>query len=86
MSALWGRFSTWILGALAVLAAVAGVYLKGRSAGKQVEQAKEMKEDLAAERAKSETIQEVHDVQTEVARLPADAVRERLRDKWTRDS
>lgn len=85
IAALWSRFYAWILGALAVLATVAGVYLRGRSAGKKVEQARELKEDLAAERARAETMKEVHDVQTEVARLPDDAVRERLR-KWTRDN
>jgi uncharacterized membrane-anchored protein YhcB (DUF1043 family) len=85
ISALWARFSTWILGALAVVAAVAGVYLKGRSAGKQVEQQKETARELAQERAKAETIQEAQHVQTEVARLPDDAVRERLRNKWQRD-
>jgi uncharacterized membrane-anchored protein YhcB (DUF1043 family) len=85
LAVLWGRFSSWIIGALALLAAVAGVYLRGRSAGKQFEQQKELKEDLAEERARAETIQEVSDVQTEVARLPAGDVHERLRDKWTRD-
>lgn len=85
IAALWTRFSTWVLGALALLAAVAGVYLRGRSAGKQVEQQKATRRELAQERAKAETIQEVSSVQTEVARLPDDAVRERLRDKWQRD-
>jgi uncharacterized membrane-anchored protein YhcB (DUF1043 family) len=85
IAALWTRFSTWILAALAVLAAVAGVYLKGRSAGKKVEQQKATERTLEQERARAETIQEVHDVQTEVARLPDDAVRERLRREWQRD-
>jgi hypothetical protein len=85
IAALWARFSTWIIGALGLLAAVAAVYLKGRSAGKKVEQAKEAQEDLAAERARGETIQEANDVHAEVGRLPADAVRERLRNEWQRD-
>jgi uncharacterized membrane-anchored protein YhcB (DUF1043 family) len=84
IAGIWSRFSTWILGALAVLAAVAGVYLKGRSAGRQVEQKKATARELEQERARAETIQEVSNVQTEVARLPDDAVRERL-SKWTRD-
>jgi uncharacterized membrane-anchored protein YhcB (DUF1043 family) len=84
IAALWGRFYGWILGALAVLAAVTGVYLRGRSAGKQVEQQKETQRELAQERAKAETIKEVHHVQTEVARLPDADVRQRLQ-KWTRD-
>lgn len=85
IAGLWGRFYGWALGALAVLAAIAAVYLRGRSAGKQVEQQKATKREVAQERARTETIQEVHDVQTEVARLPDDAVRERLRQSWTRD-
>jgi hypothetical protein len=84
IAALWSRFYGWALGALAVLAAVAGVYLKGRSAGRQVEQKKATARELEQERARAETIQEVSNVQTEVARLPDDAVRERL-SKWTRD-
>lgn len=84
IAALWSRFSTWILGALAVLATIAGIYLRGRSAGKRVEQQKETQRELAQERAKAEKIQEVHDVQNEVARLPDDALDDRLR-RWTRD-
>lgn len=85
IAGLWSRFSTWILGALAVLATVAGIYLRGRASGKQVEQQKGTQRELAQERARAETIKEVHDVQTEVARLPDDAVRERLRNEWQRD-
>lgn len=84
IAALWSRFYAWVLGALAVLAAVAGVYLRGRSAGKQVEQKKATARELAQERARAETIQEVSSVQTEVARLPDDAVDDGLRE-WTRD-
>jgi hypothetical protein len=83
--ALWARFYGWILGTAAVLAAVAGVYLKGRSAGKQVEQQKATQRELADERARANTIQEANDVSAEVNRMPADAVRDRLRDQWTRD-
>jgi outer membrane murein-binding lipoprotein Lpp len=85
IAGLWSRFYGWILGALAVLAAVAGVYLRGRSSGKKVEQSKATKRELAAERARAQTIQEASDAQVEVSRLPDDAVRERLRDKWQRD-
>lgn len=84
IAGLWARFSTWIIGALAVLAAVAGVYLRGRSAGKQVEQKKATAREIEQERARAETIQEVSSVQTEVARLPDDAVDDGLRE-WTRN-
>jgi Flp pilus assembly protein TadB len=85
LTALGRRAYGWILGALAVLAAVAGVYLKGRIAGKRVERQKSAARELEQERAKAETIKEVHDVQTEVTRLPDNAVRERLRNEWQRD-
>lgn len=75
----------WLLGAVAVAATVVGIYLRGRSAGKKVEQAKAIEQDLAEERAQSETLREASDVQIEVSRLPAADVRQRLRDKWTRD-
>lgn len=82
---LTGRLYGWLLGALAALATLAGIYLKGRSAGRTVEQTKATERDLETERAKAETIQEVSDVQIEVSRLPVDAVRERLRERWSRD-
>jgi hypothetical protein len=85
ITALWSRFYGWVLGAVAVLAAVAGVYLKGRSAGKRVEQQRTVARDLEQERARAETIREVHNVQAENARLPDAAVRERLRNEWQRD-
>jgi Flp pilus assembly protein TadB len=84
IAGLWARFYAWILGALAIVAAAVGVYLKGRSAGKQVEQKKAAARELEQERAKAETIQEVRNVQTEVARLPDVDVRQRLQ-KWIRD-
>jgi F0F1-type ATP synthase membrane subunit b/b' len=84
IAAIWGRFSTWIIAALGVLAAVAGVYFKGRSAGKEVEREKVIKRDIAEAKAHAETIHEVTDVQSNVVRLPDSDVRQRLRDKWTR--
>ena len=86
MIQLGNKLYGWVLGALAVLGTVAGVYLRGRAAGKQSEQAKETQRDLATEREKAQTIQEANDAQTEVSRLPADAVHQRLRDKWQRDT
>lgn len=85
LTALGRRAYAWLLGALAVLAAIAGIYLRGRSAGKKVEQTKATERELADERVRAETIQEASDAQIDVARLPADDVRQRLRDKWTRD-
>jgi hypothetical protein len=75
----------WLAAAGSALLAVLGVYLKGRSAGKQVEQAKATKKELETERAKAEIVREATNAQVEIDRLPVDDVRERLRDKWQRD-
>lgn len=75
----------WIAAGLAAVAAALGLYFKGRSAGKQVEKAKQVEHDLQAERAKNETLETVNDVTAEVGGMSdADAER-RLRDKYTRD-
>lgn len=79
------RFYAWILGALAVLATVAGIYLRGRSAGKQVEQEKATKRDVAEAREHAEKLREAANVQATVTRLPDADVRERLRSRWQRD-
>jgi uncharacterized membrane-anchored protein YhcB (DUF1043 family) len=81
---LWARFSTWIIAALGIIAAVVTVYLRGRSAGKQVEQEKTAKRDLEEAKEHAETIREVSDVQSNVIRMPSSDVRDRLR-KYTRD-
>lgn len=75
----------WIAAAVAALLAAAGLYFKGRSAGKQVEKAKQVEHDLNAEKAKNETLEKVNEVTVDVGGLSdADAER-RLRDKYTRD-
>lgn len=84
LTALGRKACAWLLAAVAVLAAVVGVYLRGRSAGKNGEQAKVTERELANERARNETIQEASSAQIEISRLPADDVHQRLRDKWTR--
>ena len=84
MIGLWQRFYGWILGAVGVIVAVAGVYFRGRSAGKAVEQKKATQRDLSEAQHHAETIRETVNVEAEVNRLPADDVRERLQ-KWTRD-
>lgn len=75
----------WIAAAVVAVLGAAGIYLKGRSAGKKAEEAKQVQSDLQAEKAKNETLEKVNDVTTEISGLPdADAER-RLRDKYTRD-
>ena len=84
IAAIWARFSKWIIAALGIIAGVVAVYLKGRSAGKEVVRKEVQKRDVAEAKAHAETIREVADAQSNVVRLPDDAVREQLRDKWTR--
>jgi hypothetical protein len=85
IAALWGRFYAYILGAVAAIATILGIYFKGRSAGKAVEQKKATQRDLTEAKEHAETIRETADVESNIIRLPDPAVRERLR-KFTRDN
>lgn len=85
IASLWAKFYGRILGALAVVGMIAGIYFRGRSAGKEVEQKKAVQRDLTEAREHAETIRETSNVEAEISRLPDDAVRERLRQKWQRD-
>jgi stringent starvation protein B len=85
IAGLWARFSTWIVGVAIALAGVAAVYLKGRSTGKQVEQERAAKRDVAEAKEHAEKIREASNVQATVTRLPDTDVHERLRRKWRRD-
>jgi hypothetical protein len=75
----------WIAAAFAALAGAAAIYLKGRSVGKQVEEAKTAKKDLVAEQQKNATLQKVNDVTVEVGGLSDADADKRLRDNYTRD-
>jgi demethoxyubiquinone hydroxylase (CLK1/Coq7/Cat5 family) len=86
IAAIWARFYGWILGAGAALITFAAIYARGRSTGKAIEQKKANQIELTEAHEQAETVREVSNVQAEVSRLPADAVHERLRDKWTRPS
>lgn len=83
---LLARFKGVLLWVAGALVAAAAFYFKGRNAGKQVEQKKATERDLTEAKQHAETIRETSDVQVEVTRLPDDAVRDRLRDKWARDN
>ncbi|CAB3859581.1 hypothetical protein LMG26788_02191 [Achromobacter pulmonis] len=74
---LWG----YVVAALAAVAAVALVYLRGRSAGRADERhdhAEQINEQAAKAR------QEVRNVEDEVARMDDDAVADRLKSDWVR--
>lgn len=77
MSALFGSLLPYIIAAVAALAAFAGAYLKGKSAGKQSEQAKQLRERQEA-RATADQ------VDNDVGAMPPDAARESLK-RWGRE-
>lgn len=79
------RVRAFLLGLLGVFASVLAVYAKGRQAGKKAEEAKALKKDVAAEKAKNETLEDVVEVRDDIGRLSDDSVEQRLRDKYQRD-
>lgn len=74
---LWG----YVVAALAAVAAVALVYLRGRSAGRADER-QERNEQVNEQAAKAR--QEVRNVDDKVARMDDDAVSDRLKSGWVR--
>lgn len=76
MSALLSSLWPYIIAAGAALAAFLGAYLKGRSAGKQSEQAKQLRE-------RQEARDTADEVDSDVGAMPPDAAREALK-KWGR--
>lgn len=75
----------WLVAVGAAILGALGLYVKGRSDAKKVAEAKAVKKDLEAEKAKSETLETVNEVRSDISGLSdADAER-RLRDKYTRD-
>jgi hypothetical protein len=84
-AAIWARGAKLLIALATALLALAAFYLKGRAAGKAVEQKKAVVRDLTEAKQHAETIRETSNVQAEVSRLPDSDVRERLR-KFTRDN
>ncbi|OCZ64290.1 hypothetical protein A9G00_43665 [Achromobacter xylosoxidans] len=76
---LWG----YVVAALAAVAAVVLVYLRGRSAGRADER-HDRAEQINEQATKAR--QEVRNVEDEVARMDDDAVSDRLRSGWVRGS
>lgn len=84
IAAIWARFSKWIIAAGGLLLSFVAFYWRGRKAGKQAAEKEVQKRDAEEAKAHAETIREVADAQSNVVRLPDDAVRERLSERWTR--
>lgn len=76
LSALWSRFSGWIMGAGAILAALGAAWLKGRSDATQRERLRQAEE---ATRAAGVRV----DVENTVAGVD-DPLAELRREGWTR--
>lgn len=81
MSAFVQRLWGYVVAALAAVAAVALVYLRGRSAGRADER-QERNEQVNEQAAKAR--QEVRNVEDEVARMDDDAVSDQLKSDWVR--
>ncbi len=75
----------WLAGAGAIIAAIVGMFFKGRSEGKKAEKAKQAETDLRVERQRNETNKQANEVREDIGRLPDDDVQQRLRDKYSRD-
>lgn len=75
----------WLAGAGALIAAIVGIFVKGRSDGKKLEKAKQVESDLKAQEQRNETNKQVNEVRESVSKLPDDDVQQRLRNKYARD-
>lgn len=75
----------WIAGVLALVAGVVGIYLKGRSSGKEAEVAQQKESDLEAKQKEVDTLSTVNSVASDIARTSDSDVQQRLRDKYSRD-
>ncbi len=76
----------WAWGAaiLALLAGAGGLYGWGRSKGAAKEKEKAQLQRDAATTQRIETIKGAADVQSQVSKMPANAVVDELRNDWTR--
>lgn len=75
LAGLWLRIAPYVLAAGAILAALLGLYARGRAAGKAAEQARQISKVRKATEVR-------RDVETDIRR-DAGAARDRLRD-WSR--
>lgn len=71
---LWGKIRGWLLGAVFALAAILGVYLKGRQDGSEAAERKSQGDLL-------EDIKTNKEVRDEISGLGDDALSDRLR-RW----
>ena len=85
----WGKAQGWAVAALAVLAALGAVFIRGRLEGRQQAQAQAQadnaRRDIAARDESIQAGQERADVENDIAGRPDGDAGQRLRDHWSRD-
>lgn len=79
------RVYRFLLSLLAAVGFALAMYLKGRNAGKKVEQTKTLQAEVEREKAANETLTKAVAVQSDVASSSDADVNERLRSKYQRD-
>jgi len=81
MSALYG----YIAAGLAALAAIVGIWFKGRSSGKQAAEKEKLETQLAAEKHANEVNKTTEKVNEVITSASDDDVRKQLQDNWTKN-
>lgn len=85
---LWSRIQGWVLGAAAIVAALGGVFLLGRSKGKDQAQSEAQAANTKAENEALNTAldaaKERSDVDTKISAMPDSDVSDAL-NEWMRD-
>lgn len=88
--AIWSKIKTGVLVALAFVGVLIGVWFGGRRSGTISEQFQRKKDELQAEKEKTEQHVEVrketNDVRDTTNSLPSGDANKRLRDGWMRES
>lgn len=87
---IWSKIKTGVLVALAFVGVLIGVWFGGRRSGTISEQFQRKKDELQAEKEKTEQHVEVrketNDVRDTTNSLPSGDANKRLRDGWMRES
>lgn len=78
-----------IIGAItALIFGAVGLWFGGKSRGKSEQKAKsdmqQAQQSVAQEKSRTESVKVANDVKDEVMRRNPDAIRDKLRDEWTR--
>jgi hypothetical protein len=80
-----GDLIGWIVGIIAALLGVGGLYVKGRSVGKQKEKAKQDEINRQVRKKHDDLVNKAKSIQDVVDGLSDSDAEQRLRDRYTRD-